>query len=391
VRGQEPACTVRVVKREIRRAALQLLVNERLLRDRDLLNRFGESVTLYEHPDPPVRDLARTLQRIIDEIPEELRPHLVGVDSGDAVAVADDGTHLRVDARIDLGGETWVTVTVLHPATFDEDALDAEFEDVINELNIASPGCTWFEEDGMLVVCNGGEVELSRCNDRWFRLFAELYVSVEAAAHRAAGGGHASVTYEVAESLVADDAGRRFSFDDLCDGAAFYRAQLPAPLDRLVRFDTAGDSVRVAVPFPVSGQLGELAVHVQLLQPGEIDAPWAGGGIHLVATLPGLFDDIAARSWSHRLNGLADGGEQDGVAHHTSPWLFGNWRWTTGPGGQTNVVFHGFVPNRYRPVVAVGEVIDGAIRELWRSFDRYRLWAEFSDAVTGEGFDALAT
>lgn len=69
----------------------------------------------------------------------------------------------------------------------------------------------------------------------------------------------------------------------------------------------------------------------------------------------------------------------------TTPWVIGSWVWIPEEDNTCSIFYRGFLPHSYAGRLNLARSIEGSLREVWSSWDKYRLWAAFSDTMEKGG------
>jgi hypothetical protein len=364
------------VNREASRSALQFLAAQKSLTDREALDAIGAPTLLHDLESANRSLLLRVLDDVLRLMPPDLAPSPVDVD--DAVGAAtDEGASLMLSAKAGPDSKVWVAALVGCSIHVDDEAVVD-----INALNIWSTGVSWQRIDEMVLVFSGSTQPADQIDDRWCRLVGDLFLTAQHHAAAALEVSHPSSTYLELQGVVADTPDAAFSLGEVLEALRSYKASTPPSVAPLVQIEHVGQILHLHVPFYDPTSPAPINVRWFTVAPDEIDMVWALPGVHFTAALPEPIERDRAVEWCAKFNGATDEPDDD-LWVVTTPWMLGNWRFVDDATTTAHVFFHGFIPNRYRDLVDLEGVIDGAVRELWTSWDRYRLWKQFDSTVAG--------
>lgn len=367
------------------RRVLEYLAAEPYIYDPAEMRTLGSSTLLV--PTRAGGREPRIMHRIVESLPDDLTPEGVhdSEEGGEGAVVYDvDGTRLAI-SRWENSTTTWFLADITHQIHIDDDSVFAgiDGDDYVNYLNISTPGITWSTTDGAAALTTSSLIDEKRLGDAWCGLVGQLYLSVVDAINRTRGGEHRVSAYLQARETLDNDDTRRFDDADVRHGVYQYLEEAPAHLRALIELSWFDDVAVIRLPFTVlaGGNIDAIEIHMYPVSVGEIDATWAQAGVHVVARVLNHTSLEESRLWCHRLN---ERYIEDGQLLRTGLWTAGNWRWAEEPGGTAYVVYHGFIPNRYKPYVRLSEVLAGVVGDVWRGKEHYHLRREF-DTITGGG------
>jgi hypothetical protein len=366
---------------------------ERIENDRDTLDRLGTPRTVL-HPaqDPDVDMLEALAQRIVrclpDGVAEECTVYpteqLVRIEIGESVVA-------NLLEFTDSVGARWVALFGYCLSYLDDSVSPQDGYDLSNSLNVSTTGFTWVYRPGALLLIFGTSARTDRPLDAWVEFTARNIVDAAAKSSLALSSymleepdhDHPAISYHESESLIADGEDRRFTPEDISAALERYINAVPGQLKPLVELEYFQSTAFVQLPFHMREGLGRMVLRVAVVNPGDIQANWGTPGVHLMSEFPVPMSLEDSQKWCAVFNGentaqdLADRGR----FHRTTAWLLGNWRYVDEGDGSARLLYHGFVPNTARHLVELSEVFDGAVREVWASWDRFRLELEFSSAL----------
>jgi hypothetical protein len=370
---------------------------ELILNDRALLDRLGVPRTvLHPAPDPNVSLLEGLAQRIVDHLPDGVADECVLCPTEQLVQLEIGGSvTANLLEFVDLKGARWVALFGYCMSFLDDAVSPEEGYDLSNSLNVSTTGFTWVYRPGALLLIFGTSARIDRPLDAWVKFTARNIVDATAKSTMALSSyileepdrEHPAVSYHESESLLADAAEHRFTNTDVSVALDRYISSVPEQLRPFVGLEYFQSTAFVRVPFHMREGQGKMVLRVAVVNSGDILASWASPGVHLMSEFPVPMSLEDSQKWCAVFNGesasqdLADRGQ----FNRTTAWLLGNWRYVDEGDGSARLLYHGYVPNTARYLVDLAEVLDGTVREVWASWDRFRLELEFSSALHDGG------
>ena len=367
--------------------ALELLRAERLLQDRELLDRFGKSVLLREDPHLTLPHLESVAEGIVEHLPQDLRPvQVASEDNTSSWVGSDDLTVLQLTPYRGPDGRAWIGAVSFSaiPWQFSEEELDTQrAANLLNMKHLGSSFVNMGNKKVSLAVVSETAVPSDMVNGEWLRLVALLHANVYETNHRMLDPEASDSSYIELEEVAAVERGEVYMIEEVVEAVRLYKNSLPTGLRELVRYRFDGVTVRLFIPFHTKNGTKMMSVGMFCLPPQSTESGSVGAGLHIYSNFPDNLTESEVRAWCDEANGGGADERVEDEYRYTTPWKLGNWKWFEEPGGSTSLIYSGHIPNRLYSIVDLDAVVAGVVREIWSAWDRYRLREEFGGMISG--------
>lgn len=167
--------------------------------------------------------------------------------------------------------------------------------------------------------------------------------------------------------------------EDIKEAAFNFRGRLDPRLRDVVSVASSESGASISVPFRATGETFLLRVTFMCDKWGE-----RKNGVRVLAFLYKPVPREETEKWIASFNEPGREGEGWLV---TTAWNFGSWSATEMPGNRDVLFYKGFIPSYMTHAIGLEEIIEGTLREVWATSDKYRLHEEFIETIGADSGD----